>query len=93
MMIRNCFVREEEEERTLIIGSGILPEWLGDEGNASFGPTPTLWGTVSVHIRQHHLTVAASWLGEPPRLSVAIPGFLPIETLSAGEPIPLTPAS
>jgi hypothetical protein len=93
MMIRNCFVREEEHSRTLVIGSGILPEWLGSEGNASFGPTLTLWGTVTVEILKHHIGISASWLNLPPHLSIAIPGYEKIEGILPGESIPLIPVA
>jgi hypothetical protein len=46
MMIRNLFVREEGE--TLILGSGILPEWIASGLPAGFGPTRTLFGPVEV---------------------------------------------
>ena len=47
-MIRNCFVREEGEQ--LLIGSGILPEWLVPGKRISFGPAPTLFGPITVVI-------------------------------------------
>ena len=48
MMMRNCFVREEDDH--LVIGSGILPEWRETGQEISFGPTPTAWGPVAVRI-------------------------------------------
>src|SRR5206468_11068170 len=48
MMIRNMFVREEADR--LVIGSGLLPQWLEVGSALSFGPTLTPWGTVSVHV-------------------------------------------
>jgi hypothetical protein len=47
MMVRNCFVREERGR--LIIGSGVRPEWCRAMG-ASFGPTLTPFGPVSVRL-------------------------------------------
>ena len=47
-MMRNCFIREEDHR--LILGSGILPEWLDEEQTLAFGPVPTLHGSVSVTI-------------------------------------------
>ncbi len=46
MMIRNLFVREEGG--TLVIGSGIFPEWLEPGRSIGFGPTPTPFGGVTV---------------------------------------------
>ncbi len=47
MMVRNCFVREEGSR--LIIGSGVRPEWWRAMG-ASFGPTLTPFGPVTVRL-------------------------------------------
>lgn len=71
MMIRNCFVREEDNH--LVIGSGILPEWLG--GEASFGPTLTPWGRVSVRLKSNQLELDAEWHERPPHVIVAVPGY------------------
>ena len=46
MMIRNMFVREEADR--LIVGSGLLPQWLETGAGLSFGPTLTPWGPVTV---------------------------------------------
>jgi hypothetical protein len=46
MMIRNLFVREEGE--SLILGSGIFPEWMTDDCDVGFGPAHTLFGVVDV---------------------------------------------
>jgi hypothetical protein len=48
MLIRNLFVREEG--RTLVLGSGILPEWIESGCPLFFGPTRTPFGPVSVKI-------------------------------------------
>jgi hypothetical protein len=57
LMLRNCFVREEElrgegaagGRRGLVIGSGIPKQWL--EAGVSMGPVATPWGPVTVRIR------------------------------------------
>jgi hypothetical protein len=77
MMIRNCFVREEPGR--LIVGSGILPEWLKESGEVSFGPTLTAWGPVSVKIDRNHLTLERAFKAHVPVIEVAVPGFLPAE--------------
>ncbi len=48
MLIRNLFVREEGN--TLVLGSGILPEWIESGCLLSFGPTKTPFGPVSVKL-------------------------------------------
>jgi hypothetical protein len=76
MMMRNCFVREEEG--LLVIGSGILPEWqTGDP--ISYGPTLTAWGSVRVSLEAGRLTVDVAWRSTAPKVRIAVPGFAPIE--------------
>lgn len=77
MMIRNCFVREEPGR--LVIGSGILPEWLAGSGEVSFGPTLTAWGPVSVRLVRNRLTLEKQFKGPLPVIEVAVPGFAPVE--------------
>ena len=80
MMMRNAFVREEA--RILVIGSGILPEWL--DGEIGFGPTPTAWGPVSVNLIGSCLTLDAQWREPPPFLKIAVPGFKPVDADPSG---------
>jgi hypothetical protein len=77
MMMRNCFVREEDG--LVIIGSGILPEWLASGDEIGFGPTLTAWGTVNLRLTESQLILNANWRGQPPRLKISVPGFKPIE--------------
>lgn len=84
MMIRNCFVREEEETDELIIGSGILPEWREKGEELHFGPTLTSWGEVTVNLNSSGLQMNASWRGHTPRVRIAVPGFMPISGVLAG---------
>ena len=87
MMLRNCFVREEADH--LVIGSGILPEWLDGKGKIGFGPTFTAWGPVSVRIENNHLYLESAWREESPRVLVAVPGFLPFEAQADTHTYPL----
>ncbi len=80
MMIRNCFVREEEE--FLIIGSGILPEWREEGQRMSFGPTLTRWGWVSVQLDGLHLALEANFGESPPSIKICVPGFIPMDAKS-----------
>jgi len=91
MIIRNAFVYEEEPTRSLVVGSGILPEWVHEDGSASFGPTHTLWGQVSVSIKDETVRVDAVWNDAPPHIVISIPGYLPIPDAAANIPHSLTP--
>jgi hypothetical protein len=77
MMIRNCFVREESDR--LIVGSGLLTQWLAVDEELSLGPTPTPWGQVTVTIDHPAstptLTISGRWFTSPPRIDVQVPGF------------------
>jgi len=77
MMMRNCFVREEEG--MLVIGSGILPEWLAGDGELRFGPTPTAWGPVSVSLTGSKLVLTTHWRDAAPLVRIAVPGFSPVD--------------
>lgn len=48
LMLRNCFVREEGD--ALHIGSGLPAEWLNQATPLRFGPTPTPYGSLTVHV-------------------------------------------
>ena len=79
IMMRNLFVREEGD--TLILGAGLPFEWLDEKGKTvAFGPTPTPHGPVSLEVTgggDGSITVSwkAEWRGEPPQVTVALPGF------------------
>lgn len=78
MMMRNCFVREEADH--LVVGSGILPEWLETGGELSFGPTPTAWGPVTVRLVNGQLAVTGKWRRKAPRIEIAVNGHNASET-------------
>ncbi|MEO6994369.1 MAG: hypothetical protein ABI273_12115, partial [Lacunisphaera sp.] len=85
LMIRNCFVREEDD--CLVIASGVPGEWWQENG-AEFGPTLTPWGKVTVHITPAAdgptLTIHGEWRADAPRLDVRLPGFA-VKGKKAGE--------
>lgn len=83
MIMRNCFVREETDH--LVIGSGILPEWLAGDGGISFGPTLTAWGPVTVRLAESRLMIEASWRNAAPRLKIAVPGYRMVESAASNE--------
>ena len=79
MMIRNLFVREEDDG--LVIGSGLRQTWMNSDQRVHFGPTLTPWGAVSVTIsgpvndRRIHLDTDWHPSQNTPELKVAIPGY------------------
>lgn len=77
MIIRNCFVREEEN--CLILASGIPPAWLSNGERLFFGPGPTSFGSLSLTIKPEKDTIVISWQGHwhgrPPRIEVRLAGF------------------
>ena len=87
MMIRNCFVREENGG--LILASGIPAVWLEEEaqrGPISFGPAPTPYGPITVSIAPdaERVTVnwRAQWRAAPPTVEVRLAGFEPLHVQS-----------
>ncbi len=80
MMIRNLFVREEDN--TLILGSGVFPQWINTDSEISFGPTRTPFGPVSVFFRKKNskgdLKLEADFSSAPTfpdRIVIAVPGY------------------
>jgi len=86
MMMRNLFVREEN--RNLMIGSGIFPHWLTSGTPLMFGPGLTDFGRINLRIEPGDRNTRVSWEAEwhqpPERMLLALPGHKPCET--AGEP-------
>lgn len=78
MMMRNCFVREEDGEDKLILASGIPQRWLQPEARLSFGPAPTRYGPVTVAIASHSDRIVVNWEGKwrgsAPLIEVRLPG-------------------
>ena len=82
LMMRNCFVREEDE--SLILCQGVPARWLEQGAPLAFGPAPTAFGPVSVTIEQSEDTGRVSvawhgtWHGAAPAIEVRLPGFRPV---------------
>jgi hypothetical protein len=78
LMMRNLFVREEDD--ALVLASGIPAEWVEGGEVSRFGPGATAWGPVTVEARRagEELVVAwqAAWFGAAPRLRIAPPGWI-----------------
>jgi hypothetical protein len=81
MMIRNMFVREEEDG--LVLASGVRQEWLDPDQPLYFGPTPTPYGDLALRLETSTETITVSWQApwrqKPARLTVALPGLQPIQ--------------
>ncbi len=95
MIMRALFVREEEG--TLVIGSGLLPEWLEGDTPLAFGPTGTPFGPVRVRFERGDAgwlaSVQGDWHGEPPRLQCAVPGCHLVDLPADGRPTAIEPAA
>ena len=82
MIVRNCFVREEFEERKLVLCSGLPHQWLSSVAKLSLGPTLTSFGKISVQVTVAADTITvsldASWNGMPATMVVAIPSYQPV---------------
>ncbi len=82
IMIRHCFVREEEDR--LILCQGIAPRWLEARTPLEFGPAPTAFGTMSVRIstetQTQSVTVTweATWRDRQPPIELRLPGYSPV---------------
>ncbi len=95
MIMRALFVREEAG--ALVIGSGLLPEWLASSQRLAFGPTGTPWGPVTVTLEPtaagRTVAVHGQWHGAPPRLQCAVPGFRALDLPTDGQAVALEPVA
>ncbi|MBD3296027.1 MAG: hypothetical protein GF392_01510 [Candidatus Omnitrophica bacterium] len=76
LMLRNCFLREEDD--VLVLCSGIPDEWLKPEETLFFGPSLTSFGKVSVSIEPVEgrvtVSVQAEWRDGQPDMVIRFPG-------------------
>jgi hypothetical protein len=76
LMMRSLFIREED--RMLILGSGLPEDWLRSGKTLSFGPSPTNCGTLTVTVKPSEAGVRVSWEGKwhatPTCVMVKLPG-------------------
>ncbi|MBU1086728.1 MAG: hypothetical protein KKD05_04335 [Candidatus Omnitrophica bacterium] len=91
LMIRNCFVREENEQ--LILCSGISRIWLEKNKTISFGPAPTSFGDIQISIKPKDKSVFVEWQGKwfnkEPLIDINLPGFLKIRSLPGANSVDL----
>ena len=77
LMIRNCFVREEEGR--LILCSGIPSAWLDKDKTIAFGPAPTNFGDIQIFIKPKEESILVEWRGtwfaKEPQIDIRLPGF------------------
>jgi len=82
MMIRNCFVREEESEGKLILCSGIIPEWCRDRKEMYFGTAPTSFGDIDIRVAtagtRMTVSFSAEWHDREPLVEVRPRGLEPV---------------
>ncbi|HLD49776.1 MAG TPA: hypothetical protein VJC08_01110 [bacterium] len=75
LMIRNCFVREEEDK--LILFSGIPKAWLESDKEISFGPAATKFGKIWLSLKHEEGKIKPDWKGEwygsPPKIEIHLP--------------------
>jgi len=78
LMIRNCFVREEQER--LVLCAGIPERWLQQTAPISFGPAPTAFGAICLTIFPEPNTRVrvdwhGDWHGASPVMEIRLPGY------------------
>jgi hypothetical protein len=92
IMLRNCFLREENNK--LIFASGISRQWLDTQEELSFGPAPTSFGNVFVRIKQtkDKITIAweATWWRQPDNIEVRIPDLKAIKCKASESSVVIT---
>ncbi len=83
MLVRNCFLREEEKYSRVVLCSGLAPVWTRQEAQFSFGPAPTSFGTMTVAAESGQGKMKVSWTGDwhgdEPEVVVSVPGFAPVK--------------
>lgn len=87
LILRNCFVREEEEG--LILCSGIPTSWMAEGKEAVLGPVLTSFGSIKVQVKTEDGKTRIQWAGDwrkgrEPMIEIRLPNFAPIQ-VTAGE--------
>lgn len=79
-MVRNCFVREEENGNQLVLCSGLPAKWLTPGTRLELGPTQTPFGALSVVVRCERRKAVVEWEGIRPSEALRLQIRLPWET-------------
>ncbi|MDC0601816.1 hypothetical protein OAP14_02175 [Aliiglaciecola sp.] len=95
LMIRNCFIREEND--CLVFGSGIHPDWLSTSEEIQFGPALTSFGTVEIYIKpamggKSVIQWQANWYKKEPKIEVHLPEHPSVTVVSGITQITIDPA-
>ncbi len=92
IMLRNCFIREENY--TLILASGISRQWLETQEKLSFGPAPTSFGNIYISLQQVKdkitITWDAAWWNPPDKIEVKIPSLKAVQCKANESSVVLT---
>jgi hypothetical protein len=87
LMLRNLFIREED--RVLVLASGLPEEWLESGEELAFGPTATAFGSLTVAVRREPRGVRVAWSGKwharPACILIKLPGRKAITVSEAGD--------
>ncbi len=82
MMLRNCLLFEENHTQRLVIGAGVLPEWMQANQQIAIGPAPTSWGRVQLTLDCSVDTITARWDADwhtqQPEMEIRLPGSEPV---------------
>jgi len=95
-MMRSAFVREEGD--VLVLASGLLPEWLEARQEMHFGPTPTAFGSIEIHILPPRdgdderapcndcwrVRWSGDWHDKAPALRIELPGSEHVDVAAGG---------
>jgi putative flippase GtrA len=94
LMIRNCFVREEENR--LILCSGIPQDWLAKNETISFGPAPTSFGDIQISIIPRGANLLIQWRGawfmQEPTIDIQLFNFQSVRITPGTNSLELKPA-
>ncbi|WP_260294460.1 hypothetical protein [Sedimenticola hydrogenitrophicus] len=87
MIIRNCFVREEDDRLTLC--GGIPGRWLEQRQPIGFGPAPTAFGSISITLtptdeERVRIDWQGAWHSDQPAMEIRLPGFTAV-TVESGQ--------
>jgi hypothetical protein len=77
-IIRNCFIREEEEEGKLILCSGIYPDWYQGGESIYIKNALTAFGNISLEIipeEKIKIKWQAHWHNKKPLIEICLPGY------------------
>jgi hypothetical protein len=88
LLVRNCFLREEEKDKKLILCSGIPSHWLKDDERISFGTALTIYGSIdlAIVINNENVTVSwkAQWHDSPPNIEIHLADY-PVHVVKPNE--------